>query len=255
MSYDNKSENPPLTSEEKQPDLVGIPQGAETPAPEQKTALPSRLWSIVPGLVILLSTLIYINYDRNFIQCLENEGEQCRKLDGSLISRVDDPMDISNANKRISETNPVLSNTNTKIDSLTNQIIETKSSITNTSQQLAKAKKEKHEADALQLTNSKASLDEVLAAQTSEMESLTRTRVVLTDGGVCDNLGLETAWKRYETILVSDPPLPRPNRDWGGTLSGCYSSSATKLEIYDDNSSNLTGRSCGRELTGQFALI
>jgi NTE family protein len=31
-----------------------------------------------------------------------------------------------------------------------------------------------------------------------------RRRPVLTDGGVYDNLGLETAWKRYETILVSD---------------------------------------------------
>ena len=26
----------------------------------------------------------------------------------------------------------------------------------------------------------------------------------LSDGGVYDNLGLETAWKRYQTILVSD---------------------------------------------------
>jgi NTE family protein len=30
------------------------------------------------------------------------------------------------------------------------------------------------------------------------------TRPVLTDGGVYDNLGLETAWKRYRTILISD---------------------------------------------------
>src|SRR5262249_4979334 len=30
------------------------------------------------------------------------------------------------------------------------------------------------------------------------------TRVVLTDGGVYDNLGLETAWKRFSTVLVSD---------------------------------------------------
>jgi NTE family protein len=30
------------------------------------------------------------------------------------------------------------------------------------------------------------------------------SRVILTDGGVYDNLGLETAWKRYQTILVSD---------------------------------------------------
>jgi NTE family protein len=29
-------------------------------------------------------------------------------------------------------------------------------------------------------------------------------RVLLADGGVYDNLGLETAWKRYQTILVSD---------------------------------------------------
>jgi NTE family protein len=30
------------------------------------------------------------------------------------------------------------------------------------------------------------------------------TEVVLSDGGVYDNLGLETAWKRYTTILISD---------------------------------------------------
>jgi NTE family protein len=30
------------------------------------------------------------------------------------------------------------------------------------------------------------------------------TKVVLTDGGVYDNLGLETAWKNYTTVLVSD---------------------------------------------------
>lgn len=45
------------------------------------------------------------------------------------------------------------------------------------------------------------------------------TEVVLSDGGVYDNLGLETAWKRYKTILVSDgggkmPPEPEPKRDW-----------------------------------------
>lgn len=30
------------------------------------------------------------------------------------------------------------------------------------------------------------------------------SKMVLTDGGVYDNLGLETAWKRYKTILVSN---------------------------------------------------
>ena len=45
------------------------------------------------------------------------------------------------------------------------------------------------------------------------------TEVVLSDGGVYDNLGLETAWKRYKSVLVSDgggkmAPQPRPKRDW-----------------------------------------
>jgi len=45
------------------------------------------------------------------------------------------------------------------------------------------------------------------------------TDVVLSDGGVYDNLGLETAWKRHRTILVSDgggqmAPQPEPEHDW-----------------------------------------
>ncbi|MDQ4099549.1 MAG: patatin-like phospholipase family protein [Chloroflexota bacterium] len=45
------------------------------------------------------------------------------------------------------------------------------------------------------------------------------TAVFLADGGVYDNLGLETAWKRYTTILVSDggghlAPQEEPARDW-----------------------------------------
>jgi NTE family protein len=45
------------------------------------------------------------------------------------------------------------------------------------------------------------------------------TDVVLSDGGVYDNLGLETAWKRYDTILVSDAggkmqPEAEPEHDW-----------------------------------------
>jgi len=43
--------------------------------------------------------------------------------------------------------------------------------------------------------------------------------VFLSDGGVYDNLGLETAWKRYQTILVSDAGQamggdPDPGTDW-----------------------------------------
>jgi NTE family protein len=45
------------------------------------------------------------------------------------------------------------------------------------------------------------------------------TRVVLSDGGVYDNMGIETAWKRYRTILVSDAagktqPEGDPHSDW-----------------------------------------
>lgn len=45
------------------------------------------------------------------------------------------------------------------------------------------------------------------------------TDVVLTDGGVYDNLGLETAWKQFETILVSDAggkldAEAEPKEDW-----------------------------------------
>ncbi len=43
--------------------------------------------------------------------------------------------------------------------------------------------------------------------------------VILTDGGVYDNLGLETVWKSYDTILISDgggatADDPKPKRDW-----------------------------------------
>ena len=45
------------------------------------------------------------------------------------------------------------------------------------------------------------------------------TDFVLSDGGVYDNLGLETAWKRYDTVLVSDAgahfkPESSPHSDW-----------------------------------------
>ncbi|GAA4420299.1 patatin-like phospholipase family protein [Bremerella cremea] len=46
-----------------------------------------------------------------------------------------------------------------------------------------------------------------------------RRDALLTDGGVYDNLGLETAYKRYKTLLVSDggrrtPPEADPKDDW-----------------------------------------
>jgi NTE family protein len=45
------------------------------------------------------------------------------------------------------------------------------------------------------------------------------THLVLSDGGVYDNLGLETVWKRYQTVLVSDAggkmqAEEEPDEDW-----------------------------------------
>ena len=45
------------------------------------------------------------------------------------------------------------------------------------------------------------------------------SNVVLSDGGVYDNLGLEAAWKEYQTIFVSDgggttADEPTPHKDW-----------------------------------------
>jgi NTE family protein len=46
-----------------------------------------------------------------------------------------------------------------------------------------------------------------------------RSEILLSDGGVYDNMGIETVWKRYQTVLVSDAgghlaPEPDPGRDW-----------------------------------------
>ncbi len=51
-----------------------------------------------------------------------------------------------------------------------------------------------------------------------QREPFTR-KVLLSDGGVYDNLGLETAWKHYDTILVSDAggkmqAEEEPKSDW-----------------------------------------
>jgi NTE family protein len=50
-----------------------------------------------------------------------------------------------------------------------------------------------------------------------------RDEVSLSDGGVYDNLGIETAWKRYRTLLVSDAgglmgAEPEVPGDWGRGL-------------------------------------
>jgi NTE family protein len=67
-----------------------------------------------------------------------------------------------------------------------------------------------------------------------------RTNVVLTDGGVYDNLGLETAWKNHETVLVSDAGAAfatqvKPKRDW-------FRHTARVLFIIDNQVRNLRRR-------------
>lgn len=46
-----------------------------------------------------------------------------------------------------------------------------------------------------------------------------RSDILLTDGGVYDNLGIEAVWKKYKTVLISDASGhldadPDPGRDW-----------------------------------------
>ena len=74
-----------------------------------------------------------------------------------------------------------------------------------------------------------------------------RERVVLSDGGVYDNLGLETAWKRCRTVLVSDgggqmEPQARVPADWGRQL-------LRVLSVVDDQVRDLRKRQC----VGAFA--
>jgi NTE family protein len=67
------------------------------------------------------------------------------------------------------------------------------------------------------------------------------TDVVLSDGGVYDNLGLETAWKEYQTILVSDgggatSDDGNPHKDW-------VQHSVRILELLDNQVGSLRKRS------------
>jgi NTE family protein len=64
--------------------------------------------------------------------------------------------------------------------------------------------------------------------------------VILSDGGVYDNLGLETAWKEYQTILVSDGggatlDEGNPHKDW-------VQHAVRILELLDNQVGNLRKR-------------
>ena len=69
-----------------------------------------------------------------------------------------------------------------------------------------------------------------------------RERAVLSDGGVYDNLGLETAWKACKTVLVSDAggqmaEEPDPDHDWGRHLFRV-------LSVIDNQVRSLRKRQC-----------
>jgi NTE family protein len=69
-----------------------------------------------------------------------------------------------------------------------------------------------------------------------------RERAVLSDGGVYDNLGLETAWKACGTVLVSDAggqmaAEPDPDHDWGRHLFRV-------LSVIDNQVRSLRKRQC-----------
>lgn len=74
------------------------------------------------------------------------------------------------------------------------------------------------------------------------------TRVVLSDGGVYDNLGIETAWKRYKTILVSNGggkmgDDPKPPSNW-------VMQSKRVLDVIDNQVRSLRARQVVESLEG-----
>jgi NTE family protein len=113
-----------------------------------------------------------------------------------------------------------------------------------------------------------------------------KSRVVLTDGSVADNLALETVWRRYDTVFVSDgggalKPEPKPGEDWmthlarvvgmadvlgrnmrkrqivhsfrDGTLKGAYWGLRTNIREYGDSAA--PALPCPLERTADLAAL
>ena len=78
---------------------------------------------------------------------------------------------------------------------------------------------------------------------------------VLTDGGVYDNLGLETAWKRYTTILISDggghiDAAPRAHGDW--VRQSIRVTSVINNQVRDLRKREAIAGFIGKEKTGTY---
>lgn len=74
-----------------------------------------------------------------------------------------------------------------------------------------------------------------------------RERVVLTDGGVYDNMGIETAWKRWKTVFVADAGAKmtfeaEPKEDWARHAKRV-------LDVIDNQVRSLRKR----QVVGEFA--
>ena len=81
------------------------------------------------------------------------------------------------------------------------------------------------------------------------------TQVLLTDGGVYDNMGLETAWKNCATVLVSDggahmAPDPTPHTDW--VRQALRVSDMTDNQVRDLRQRQLIGSFTSGERTGTY---
>lgn len=80
-------------------------------------------------------------------------------------------------------------------------------------------------------------------------------RVMLSDGGVYDNLGLETAWKGFRTILISDggghiADTPSPARDWARQFYRVYS--VTDNQVRSLRKRQAIGGFKNKERTGTY---
>lgn len=180
MNKINKTENPSMSTEKEaknRAEMSDMSRRKKKLSGSEKKDSPNRLWSIVPGLVILLLALVYMIFDRNYIQCVGIENKSvCQNLEGNLISKVDYPMNLSNANLKITNANNRISESKNLTGNLTNEIYETRSSYTNTLKGIGNAIKANDNANIKQLTNQKRNLNEVLDAQESQLESLTEKK-------------------------------------------------------------------------------
>lgn len=179
MKKAGESENLPVSTKEETKSRAetsnAVRTEAEKSSKSEASVAPNRLWSIVPGLVIVLSVSVYIMFDQHYIQCAGNENtDDCQKLQGDLISKVDNPMNLSDANAKITNVQQAINADEKLIGNLTNEISNTQASHANISKQIAEARSANtNTANIRPLINTRSSWNEVLESQESQLETLT----------------------------------------------------------------------------------